>query len=79
MRILAAGGAGYIGSILVPMLQEHGYDVDVADLLWFGNHLPEGTPIIQKDLFTMTDAKVTIRSSSSRASPTIPWRSLTPQ
>ncbi len=56
MRILAAGGAGYIGSVLVPMLQEHGYDVDVADLLWFGNHLPEGTPVIQKDLFTMTDA-----------------------
>lgn len=55
MRILAAGGAGYIGSVLVPMLQEHGYDVDVADLLWFGNHLPEGTPVIQKDLFTMTD------------------------
>lgn len=56
MRILAAGGAGYIGSVLVPMLQEHGYDVDVADLLWFGNHLPEGTPVIQKDLFTLTDA-----------------------
>lgn len=56
MRILAAGGAGYIGSVLVPMLQEHGYDVDVADLLWFGNHLPEGTPVIRKDLFTMTDA-----------------------
>lgn len=55
MRILAAGGAGYIGSVLVPMLQEHGYDVDVADLLWFGNHLPVGTPIIQKDLFNMTD------------------------
>lgn len=56
MRILAAGGAGYIGSVLVPMLQEHGYDVDVADLLWFGNHLPDGTSIIQKDLFTLTDA-----------------------
>lgn len=56
MRILAAGGAGYIGSVLVPMLQEHGYDVDVADLLWFGNHLPEGTSIIQKELFSLTDA-----------------------
>jgi nucleoside-diphosphate-sugar epimerase len=56
MRILAAGGAGYIGSVLVPMLQEQGYEVDVADLLWFGNHLPEGTPVIQRDLFTMTDA-----------------------
>lgn len=56
MRILAAGGAGYIGSVLVPMLQEQGYDVDVADLLWFGNHLPEGTPLLQKELFSLTDA-----------------------
>ena len=34
------GGAGYIGSVLVPVLFDHGYDVDVVDLLWFGNHLP---------------------------------------
>lgn len=56
MRILAAGGAGYIGSVLVPMLQEQGYDVDVADLLWFGNHLPEGTPLVHQELFSLTDA-----------------------
>ena len=55
MRILAAGGAGYIGSVLVPMLQEHGYDVDVVDLLWFGNHLPPGTPVTKQDLFTLSD------------------------
>jgi len=53
MRILVAGGAGYIGSVLVPILQEHGYEVDVVDLLWFGNHLPEGTNIIEKDLFDL--------------------------
>lgn len=53
MKILVAGGGGFIGSVLVPLLQEHGYDVDVADLLWFGNHLPEGTPIIQRDLFSL--------------------------
>lgn len=53
MRILVAGGAGYIGSVLVPILQEHGYDVDVVDLLWFGNHLPEGTTVIQRDLFQL--------------------------
>lgn len=55
MRILAAGGAGYIGSVLVPILQEHGYDVDVVDLLWFGNYLPEGTPVRQQDLFELND------------------------
>jgi len=51
MRILATGGAGYIGSALVPVLQEQGYEVDVVDLLWFGDHLPRGTRVIQKNLF----------------------------
>jgi nucleoside-diphosphate-sugar epimerase len=51
MKILVAGGAGYIGSSLVPSLLEHGYEVDVIDLLWFGNNLPKGVKIIQKDLF----------------------------
>jgi len=51
MRILAAGGAGYIGSRLIPVLLEHGYEVDVVDLLWFGNHLPENVSVVKKDLF----------------------------
>lgn len=51
MRILLAGGAGYIGSLLVPRLLEHGYEVEVIDLLWFGNHLPQEVNVIQKDLF----------------------------
>ena len=37
MKIMVAGGAGYIGSMLVPYLLEHGYEVDVIDSLWFGN------------------------------------------
>jgi len=51
MKILLAGGAGYIGSLLAPEMLEHGYEVEVIDLLWFGNHLPEGVKVIQKDLF----------------------------
>lgn len=51
MRILAAGGAGYLGSRLIPILLEHGYDVDVVDLLWFGNHLPQGVNVVQRNLF----------------------------
>jgi len=51
MRILVAGGAGYIGSKLIPVLLEHGYKVDVVDLLWFGNSLPENVSVIKKDLF----------------------------
>ena len=55
MKILIAGGAGYVGSALVPKLQERGYTVDVLDLLWFGNHLPAQTRLIQKDIFDLTD------------------------
>lgn len=51
MRILIAGGAGYIGSFLIPVLQEHGYDVDVVDLLWFGNFLPDSIKVAKRDLF----------------------------
>jgi nucleoside-diphosphate-sugar epimerase len=55
MKILVAGGAGYIGSALVPVLIEHGYDIDVVDLLWFGNYLPPNVKVVQKDLFKCTD------------------------
>ncbi|HEX8815430.1 MAG TPA: SDR family oxidoreductase [Terriglobales bacterium] len=53
MKILIAGGAGYVGSVLVPKLLERGYDVDVLDLFWFGNHLPSECGIIQKDIFAI--------------------------
>lgn len=55
MKLLVAGGAGYIGSRLVPALRERGYEVDVADLLWFGNHLPEDVRVRQTDLFSLTE------------------------
>jgi nucleoside-diphosphate-sugar epimerase len=51
MKILIAGGAGYVGSVLVPKLLDRGYEVDVLDLFWFGNHLPSQTGIIHKDIF----------------------------
>ncbi|MBN1622134.1 MAG: SDR family oxidoreductase [Endomicrobiales bacterium] len=54
MKILLAGGAGYIGSALAPTLLEHGYDVEVIDLLWFGNQLPKGIKIIKKNLLDCT-------------------------
>ncbi len=51
MKILIAGGAGYIGSALIPKLLSFGYKVDVLDLFWFGNHLPKETGIVHKDIF----------------------------
>lgn len=51
MKLLIAGGAGYIGSKLAPTLVEHGYHVEVIDLFWFGNNLPKSVKVIKKDLF----------------------------
>ena len=50
VKILAVGGAGYVGSSLVPALVERGYEVDVIDLKWFGVHLPEGVSVVDSDV-----------------------------
>lgn len=54
MRLLIAGGAGYVGSVLIPRLIERGYKVDVVDLFWFGNHLPRPAGILNKDIFQLS-------------------------
>jgi nucleoside-diphosphate-sugar epimerase len=54
MKLLIAGGAGYVGSVLIPRLLERGYKVDVVDLFWFGNHLPRQVGTLNKDIFQLT-------------------------
>jgi nucleoside-diphosphate-sugar epimerase len=54
-RILVAGGAGYIGSALTPKLLARGYEVDVVDLLWFGNNLPADVNVMQRDVLSLTE------------------------
>jgi nucleoside-diphosphate-sugar epimerase len=39
MKLLVTGGCGYKGSVLVPKLLDHGHDVIVVDIQWFGNFL----------------------------------------
>ena len=54
MKILIAGGAGYVGSVLIPKLLDRNYKVDVVDLFWFGNHLPRQVGVLNKDIFQLT-------------------------
>lgn len=58
MKILLAGGAGYIGSVLAPKLQERGYEVNVVDLLWFGNNLPKEIKVQQKNIFDLQEKDI---------------------
>lgn len=54
MRILVAGGAGYVGSVLIPKLLARDYKTDVVDLFWFGNYLPTEARVLHKDIFDLT-------------------------
>jgi nucleoside-diphosphate-sugar epimerase len=54
MKLLIAGGAGYIGNVLIPRLLDRGYKVDVVDLFWFGNNLPKQVGVLNKDIFHLS-------------------------
>ena len=58
MKLLIAGGAGYIGSTLIPKLLERNYQITVVDLLWFGNHLPETVKLIHKDIMKLSQSEM---------------------
>lgn len=41
MKICVTGGAGYVGSSLIPYLLKAGHEVTVLDTFWYGDHLGE--------------------------------------
>jgi len=58
MKILVTGGCGYVGSMLVPKLIDRGYDVDVIDILWYGNCFPKEVKVLNKDIFDITEKDI---------------------
>ena len=61
--LLVTGGAGYIGSVLVPILLEAGYDVRVLDRMYFGQDALDGVAdhpalTVVKDDIRTVDASV---------------------
>src|SRR3954451_5388391 len=54
LRVLLAGGAGYIGCILAERLLERGYKVRILDRLWWGEqplaHLADRIEVVQADV-----------------------------
>ena len=51
MKLCIVGGAGYIGSRLIPSLLEHNYEITVFDLFWFGDYLPDEIEKVKKRCF----------------------------
>jgi nucleoside-diphosphate-sugar epimerase len=56
MKLLITGGAGYIGSKLVPFLSSLGHEITVIDRYDFGNNLTgvDNVNVVQMDIFKST-------------------------
>ena len=48
MKILITGGAGYVGSKLVPKLLKNGHHVKVLDLMIYGDDVLDDHPNLEK-------------------------------
>jgi nucleoside-diphosphate-sugar epimerase len=85
MKVLLTGGAGYLGSVLAPILFRAGHQVGVLDKVCRGHTFPDGVSIREADLFAVradwlvdTDAVIHLAACSSDNSadrePAAAWR-----
>ena len=51
MKVFLTGAAGYVGSVLAPMLHKAGHEVIVLDRLFIGTDLPDDISVIEADIF----------------------------
>src|SRR5271170_2317528 len=68
MHVLVAGGAGYIGSVLVPLLLSGGHRVTVVDRMYFGDKLRivrADVRAFDRSLLTSIDAVVDLSGISN--------------
>lgn len=58
--VFITGGAGYVGSVLVPQLLAEGWKVTVFDTFWFGDYLPRhvGLKIVKGDIRWMKETEM---------------------
>jgi nucleoside-diphosphate-sugar epimerase len=56
-KLMITGGGGYVGSVLVPTLLKHGYQIIVVDNFWFGNYLQDSNnlTILKKDVRSLDE------------------------
>lgn len=73
-KILLAGGAGYIGTLLTSELSERGHDVTVIDNMWFGDFIDQKTSVkkikknileIEKDFISSFDCVIFLAGLSN--------------
>src|SRR3989344_1656891 len=57
MKILITGGAGFVGSTLVPLLLQEGFDVTVVDNLMYHQHSLLGSALNKNFHFTLGDIR----------------------
>ena len=57
-KILLAGGAGYIGSLLTEALLVRNYEVTIIDLFWFGDYTNKKASKIRKNIMDVSEDEI---------------------